>query len=163
MSNTDKNKAMINFLQSCPTIQANPLFFNFGNVENDANQINVDGTDISLNKTFIDGSELKRYTFNIDSCKSLTSNPVIDGLSAENVDELSEVQELIDWINAEGKAQNYPDFGDCCSVDSMKCLTLEPMLLGVDKEQTPHIAIYRVSVQVDYIDTSDVLWNNIGG
>ena len=159
MSTVDKNQAMIDFLQSCPTIQKNPLFFNFGNVENNANQINTQATDVSLHKTFIDGSELKRYTFNIDSCKSLTPNPVIDGLSAENVDELSEVQELIDWINAEGEAQNYPDFGDCCFVDSMKCLTEEPMLLGVDKEQNPPIAIYRVSVQIDYIDTSKVIWN----
>jgi hypothetical protein len=89
----------------------------------------------------------------------LTPNPVIDGLSAENVDELNEVQELIDWINAEGDAENYPDFGDRCYVDSMKCLTAEPVLLGVDKEQNPPIAIYRVSVQIDYIDTTKVIWN----
>jgi len=159
MSRIDKNQSMLTFLQNCPTIQNNPLFFNFGNVENNANQINVDGSDVSLHKTFIDGSEAKRYTFNIDSCKSLTPNPVIDGLSAENVDELNEVQELIDWINAEGDAENYPDFGDRCYVDSMKCLTAEPVLLGVDKEQNPPIAIYRVSVQIDYIDTTKVIWN----
>lgn len=163
MSTVDKNQAMIDFLQSCPTIQNNPLFFNFGNVENNANQINTQATDVSLHKTFIDGSEAKRYTFNIDSCKSLTPNQVVDGLSAENVDELREVQELIDWINAEGKALNYPDFGNLCDVDSMKCLTEEPMLLGVDKEQNPPIAIYRVSVQIDYTDRTDVLWNNTGG
>lgn len=159
MASVDKNNAMLEFLQTCPVVQNNPLYFNFGNIEDNANQVSVDASDISLHKTFIDGSELKRYTFNIDSCKSATYNPVVDGLSAENVDELDEVQALNDWINAEGEAKNYPDFGDCCFIDSMKCLTEEPMLLGIDKEQNPPIAIYRVSILIEYVDTSKVIWN----
>ena len=154
-----KNQAMIDFLQTCPTIQSNPLFFNFGQAEDNANQINTEATDVSLHHTYIDGSELKRYTFNIDSCRSATYNPVIDGLSAENVDELDEVQAIIDWINAEGKALNFPDFGDKCLVEEMKCLTEEPLLLGVDKEKNPPVAIYRVSIQIDYVDTTNVIWN----
>lgn len=155
----NKYQSMIDFLQECPAIKDNPLFFNFGKAEENANQINIEATDVSLHKTFIDGSELKRYTFNIDSCKSATYNPVLDGLSAENVEELGEVQDIIDWINAEGKAQNFPDFGDKCFVEEMKCLTEEPMLVGVDKDKNPPIAVYRVSIQVDYVDTTDVIWN----
>lgn len=155
----DKNNSFIAFLQSCPVIRSNPLFFNFGNVENDAHQVNVSFDDTALQKPYVDGSVLKRYTVYIDSFKSITTNPVISGYSAENVEDLYEVQQLLDWIIEQADNNNYPDFGSNCIIDGMTSLTAKPNLLGVDDSLNPPMAIYRITIQIDYIDNSKRLWS----
>lgn len=155
----DKNQAVITFLQSCPIIQNNPLFFNFGNVEDNAHQINVSFDDTTLHSPYIDGSVLKRYTIYIDSFKSITANPVVSGYSAENVDDMYTVQQLLDWVVEQADLRNYPNFGDECIIDDMKPLTSKPNLIGVDDSLNPPIAVYRITIQIDYIDNSKRLWS----
>ena len=41
----------------------------------------------------------------------------------------------------------------------MATLTTKPELLGVDNEVNPPLAVYRISIQIDYIDTSKRIWN----
>ena len=154
----DKNQAVTNFLKQYSDINNNPLFFNFGDIENDAYQVNVSYNDASLNKKYVDGSELRRYTIYIDSFKSVSTTPVIVGRSAENLDDMQEVQDLLDWIVEQAENQNYPEF-DGCIIDSMATLSTEPELLGVDATLNPPIAIYRITVRIDYIDFSKRLWS----
>lgn len=155
----DKNRSFIDFLQDCPVIKNNPMFFNFGTAENSTTQVNIESNDTALNHKHIDGSEMKRYTCSVDSCKSITYLPVVGDLSAENIDDFKEVQDLLDWINEQGELENYPDFGDKCSIEEMKSITEEPVLIGVNQEVQPPIAVYRVTIQIDYLDTSKVIWN----
>ena len=72
----DKSRAVLSFLQACPEISATPLFFNFGNVEDNAHQAIINSDDVALHTPFIDGSVAKRFTFSIDSFKSVAYNPV---------------------------------------------------------------------------------------
>lgn len=155
----NKNEAFLTFLQTCPTIQNNPMFFNFGTAEDSSTQVNIESNDVSLNHKHIDGSELKRYTCSVDSCKSITYLPVVGDLSAENVDDFKEVQDLLDWLNEQGERENFPDFGDKCMIESMKSVTEEPMFMGVNQDTEPPIAVYRVTIQIDYLDISKVIWN----
>lgn len=159
MAVTDKYQAIVNFLKTSPTIEANPLFFNFGTVEDGAHQTSTRADDASLNRVYIDGSVLKRYTFLVDSFKSVAYNPVITNLSDENLEDLAEVQSLLDWVNEMGDAGTFPEFGDKCTIESMRTLTSKPELMGVDTTLTPPMAIYRTSIQIDYIDYSKKLWN----
>lgn len=152
-----KHQVMLEFLQTCPSIRDNPLFFNFGKVENNAHQANMQSDDVSLHRPYIDGTELKRYTFSLDSFKSVAYNPVIQGFSDENMEEFAEVQSLIDWINEQDELRNYPAFEDC-SIDKMRTLSTKPVLVGVDTTLTPPIAVYRISIQIDYLDTSKQVW-----
>ena len=155
----DKNQSMIDFLQTCDVIKRNPLFFNFGNIEENAHLANTKSDDVSLHKPFVDGSVAKRYTFSIDSFKSVANIPVVQGHSDENLSDLQEVQELLDWINEQDDLQQFPDFGSDCIVEKMTTLTTKPELVGVDSSMNPPMAVYRISIQIDYLDNSKKLWN----
>ena len=155
----DKNQVVTTFLSTYSDINNNALFFNFGDIENNAHQVNVSYNDISLNQKYVDGSELRRYTIRIDSFKSVSTTPVLAGMSAENIDDMQEVQDLLDWIDAQARAHNYPDFGEDYIIDNMEVLSNEPQLVGIDNSLNPPIAVYRVTVRIDYIDKSNRLWS----
>lgn len=153
----NKHEAMLTFLQTCPSIRQNPLFFNFGTVENGAHQANMRSDDVSMHKPYIDGTELKRYTFQLDSFKSVAYNPIVPGLPDENMEDFADVQSLIDWITEQDEAKNYPAF-DNCVIDKMQSLSTKPVLVGVDTTLSPPTAVYRISIQIDYLDTSKQVW-----
>lgn len=156
----DKNKAIIDYLIQCPQILNSPLYFNFINAENDTAQIITTAEDISVRRTYIDGSRPRRFTFNILLFKTIADIAIVKaaGYDNENVDDMSDVQDLIDWINEQSEAHNYPDFGEDCIVDDIQTTTATPRLDGVNTEITPPLAMYTVSIIVDYIDISRKLW-----
>lgn len=164
MANIDKNQAVIDYLLTCPQIQANPLYFNFLNAKDGNKQLITSGNDKTMNKPYIDGSVLKRYTFTIIDYRSLTYDAIVKPLGTsedyanENVEEAFDVQGVIDWISEQNDLRNFPNFGDTCEVDEIKTLTENPNLNGVDTSITPALAKYSMSIQVDYIDKSKVIW-----
>jgi len=158
----DKNQAVIDFLLECPQIANNPLFFNVINAKDNDKQIITQSNEKSLNQTFIDGSVKKRFTFTIIDFRSVIYQPLpkVEGYTSENVEEMFDVQGIIDWVNAQADEQNYPDFGNDCQIDSMQTTSENPNLNGVDTSVSPALAKYSMSIQIDYIDTSKVIWNN---
>lgn len=166
---SDKNQAVIDFLFNCPTINANPLFFNFLNAKDNSKQLITMANDVSLNRKFVDGGVLKRYTFTIVDFRSIVyqavpRNTVIPGTTtytdyvSENVEEMNMVQGIMDWINEQGEAQNFPDFGSDCIIEEMKTTSENPNLNGVDTSSSPPLAKYSMSIQIDYIDKSKAVW-----
>lgn len=160
MANIDKNQAIIDFLITCPYIRDNPLFFNFLNAKDDNKQLVVTGNEKSLNVKYIDGSERKRFTFTIIDYKSIAYQAVVKsgGYVNENVQEIFETQALMDWINEQERLHNYPNFGTECIIEEMRTLTENPNLNGVDTSASPALAKYSMSIQIDYIDTNNILW-----
>ena len=156
----DKNQAVIEFLQNCPPIKDNPMFFNFINAKDNNKQIVTMANDKALNRPYIDGSVSKRYTFTIMDYKSVSYNAIakLVGYPDENVEEFLQVQEIIDWITEQNELKNYPDFGADCMIEEMIALTENPSLNGVDTSVQPALAKYSVSIQIDYIDFSKQLW-----
>lgn len=156
----DKNQAIIEYLLRCPAINGNPLYFNFVNEEDDSQQVVTTSNDVLLNRPYIDGSVLKRYTFNIIVFKSVTNNAVVSSIATynENVEELADVQSLIDWINEQNDLRNFPDFGTDCRIDSIFSTTENPNLDGINTNTMPMLAMYSVSIQIDYLDVSKVVW-----
>lgn len=160
MANIDKNQAVIDFLITCPYIRDNPLFFNFLNAKDDNKQLVVTGNEKSMNVKYIDGSEKKRFTFTIIDYKSIAYQAVVKqaGYVNENVQEVFETQALIDWIADQNDSHNYPNFGQDCIIEEMRTLTDNPNLNGVDTSVSPALAKYSISIQIDYVDTSKILW-----
>lgn len=157
----DKNIAMIKFLLECPTIQENPLFFNFAD-EEDGNNHFITEKD-SVKRRFIDGSVQKQYTFSIASYSSVSHNALVkedeELLINENIENMAKVQAILDWINEQAEARNFPDFGQTCEVDDMETLTTDPDIDGIDTSVNPPIARYSVGVKVSYLDNSKLIWN----
>jgi len=158
----DKNKAVIDFLLNCPTIAASPVFFNFLNAQDENKQIIMQANDKLLNKTFIDGSIAKRFTFSIIDFRSVAYQPIprASGYSSENVEELFDVQGIMDWVNEQADLENYPDFGDTCFIDNMTTTADNPNLDGVDTGVTPALAKYSMTIRIDYVDKTKSIWTN---
>ena len=156
----DKNKAIVDFIMRCPYIQSNPLFYNFGKVEADNKQLITLANDIRTNTAFIDGSVKKRYTFTIIDYKSVSNVALVnrEGAVNENIETAFEAQQLIDWVEEQAEAYNYPDFGEDCTVEDMKVVTDQPNLNGIDRAVTPALAKYSISIRIDYIDYSKTVW-----
>ena len=157
----DRNQAVINFLLTCPTISRNPLYFNLVKGENNTNQILTSTEDRRLNTRYIDGSVGRRYVFTFITIKSMTDTAVINqtGYLNENVEDLSEVQAIADWIAEQRDLHNYPNFGEDCLVDDIYTTTDSPRLDGINTQVVPPLAMYSLSIQIDYLDRSKVLWN----
>ena len=157
----DKNQAIIEYLSTCPTIANNKLFFNFAEEGNNSNQIVVSGDDVVLNKPFVDGSVLKRYTFTLLIYKSVSYNPVVkmEGYPDENVGDLSDVQTLLDWIVEQNEQLVFPNFGEQCIIESVEPQTNKPILSGVATNVQPPLAQYSIVVRVTYLDKSKRIWN----
>jgi len=156
----DKNQAIIDYLIQCPYIQNSPLYFNLVNARNDDVQIITSSEDVTTRTPYIDGSIPKKYTFTLITFKSITDMAVVKDSQHvnENVDDLADVQSLLDWIHEQEDAHNYPDFGDDCYIDDIQTTTDEPQFDGINDELTPPLAMYSISIIVNYIDTHKVLW-----
>ena len=162
MSEIDKNQAVIDYLNTCPSIAENPLFFNFANAKDENKQISVKSSDKNKNRQYIDGSVEKQFAFTIYDFKSISYNAIvtIPGFSNENVDELKTIQGIIDWVTEQNEIQNFPNFGDMCIIDSIYTTTENPDLVGVDKTVSPQVAVYAITINVDYLDISKKVWQN---
>jgi len=160
MANIDKNQAVIDFLIQCPQIASNPLFFNLINAKDNNKQIITSANDKATDKKYIDGSVLKRYSFTVIDFKSITYNAIVKqaGYSNENVDDLLDVQAIVDWITEKADAREYPNFGDKCLIEDMRVLTDSPNLNGIDNSVKPSLAKYSFTIQIDYLDTSKIIW-----
>jgi len=154
-----KEKAVIDFLCTCPAIQSNPLFFNFINAKDDNKQIVTMGNDKNINRPYIDGSVMKRYSFTLIDYRSVSYQAIVktQGYTNENVQEYADIQEIIDWIGEQEEAKVYPNFGSKCQIEEMRVVTDNPVLNGVDTQLKPALAKYSFTIQIDYIDNSKVI------
>lgn len=159
MANVDKNQAVIDFLLTCPAIRDSYLFFNFTQADDNNKQILTLANEKALHKQYIDGTVNKQYTFTLIDFKAVTPKPIVEGRVDENVDDMVQVQEIIDWVTEQADLGNYPDFGTTCVIEDMRALTDNPNLNGIDSNIAPALAKYSVSIQIDYLDTSKKLWN----
>ena len=162
MSNVDKNQAIIDYLNTCPSIANNPQFFNFANAKDGNKQISVKSSDKGRNKPYIDGTVEKRFAFTIYDFRSASFNPLVikSGFNNENVDELNDIQGIIDWVTEQNEMRKFPDFGSKCIIDSIYTTTENPDLAGVDKSVSPQVAVYTITINVDYLDISKKVWQN---
>ena len=157
----DKNKATLTFLQDCPVIKDNPLFFNFGNVRNNDCQYITTSNDTALDKRFIDGSKLRRFIFTLATFRSISDNEIVkdDSVDNENVEDLFELQSIIDWVNEQGENEEYPDFGQDMQIEEMVTTTDIPRFDGVDTSVSPALAMYSMTIRIDYIDYTKTIWS----
>ena len=156
----DKNQAVINYILQCPQIQNTALYFNFINAKDNTAQILTSANDRYTEKPDITGAVEKQYTFTIMVFKSITDDAIVklEGFAHENVEELSYIQALIDWIKEQEELRNYPDFGEDCEIDEILTTTDNPSFDGIDDQVSPPLAVYSISIQIKYIDKSKMIW-----
>ncbi len=156
----DKNKSILDFIAQYDGISSNPIFVNFINAKDDDVQFLTSSNDVSINRAFVDGSIMKRYTFSIVITKSITDLAIAKDLMLnENIDDLANIQAFMDWINKQGENHIYPDFGEHCVIEEMHTTSENPSLDGINTEVSPALALYSMEIEIDYIDYSKVIWS----
>lgn len=159
----DKNQAVIDYLIQCPQIAGNSFFFNAIEAKDDNKQFVTLADDRALQKPYIDGSILKRFTFTIIDYKSVTYQAIVKipggAYKNENVADVFNTQAIIDWISEQDEKHNYPDFGSSCVVEHIQTATENPNLNGIDTSATPALAKYSIAIQIDYMDYSKAIWH----
>ena len=160
MSGVDKNQVVTEYLFDCPQIYSSKLFFNYINAKDDTIQMITSANDKIIHAQYIDGSVLKRYTLNLIVFKSISYNPVVKmaGYPDENMDDMLDVQGIIDWVEEQNENRNFPDFGEDCIVESIETLTDNPELDGVNDDISPGLVQYSISIRIEYLDKSKVIW-----
>ncbi len=156
----DKNQAVIDYLLECTDVNDSPVYFNLINAEDNAIQIITTAEDKATQRAYIDGSVRKMFTFNLVIFKSISDMEIvkIDGYANENVDELRDVQKLIDWVHEQNDLRNFPNFGESCVIDSIDTTTDVPRFDGINTEINPPLAMYSVSITIDYVDESKIIY-----
>lgn len=147
----DKNKILINYMRQCPQIDY--MYAVFSREEDNA-KLFEPVTEDDYIRTFIDGGKLKRASFIISNYVSYTTAPVSSNeeVSHENLLELEEMQEIIDWFKAKAKNREYPEFGDNIQIEDMFSVYDSPNLIGVDDSMSPPIAKYTLGFVIEYIE-----------
>ena len=166
MTAIDKNQATIDFIITYSGISTSPIFVNFIDAKDNDIQFITDDNETSLNKEFVDGSVMKRYTFSLLITRSIanfaivTAQPSIGAtLSNENIDDLADIQKFMDWINEQGESHNFPDFGKNCIIEEMRTTTDNPSIEGFNTEVNPVLCMYGIEIVIDYIDYTKVIWS----
>lgn len=156
----NKNQAVIDYLITCEDIADSPLYFNLINAEDNSIQIQTQAEDKAMSRPFIDGSVPKRFTFNLITFKSISDAELVKapGYNNENVEELQDVQKLIDWIQEQEELRNYPDFGEACIIESIDTTTDEPRFEGINSNMNPPLAMYVISIIINYVDETKVIY-----
>ena len=156
----DKNKATLDFIATYTGMSTSPIFVNFMNAKDDDVQFLTESNDKALNQTFIDGSVMKRYTFSLIITKSVTDMPIAkDIMTNENIEDIADLQNFMDWVNAQGENHIFPNFGEDCVIEEMHTTSENPDLTGINTEVSPALALYSMEIRIDYIDYSKVIWS----
>ena len=160
----DKNKAVINYLLQCSDIANSPLYFNLIDAKDNTIQIISRAEDKYTSRPFVDGTVQKQFTFTLLTFRSISDLEIVKPIGTEefpneNVEELNAVQALIDWVQEQNDLKNFPDFGEECMIESIDTTTDNPIFDGIDSQANPPIAIYRIVIVIEYIDTRKQIYN----
>jgi hypothetical protein len=82
-----------------------------------------------------------------------------DIMANENIDDLADIQNFMDWVNEQGDNHIYPNFGENCVIEEMHTTSENPSLDGINDEVSPALALYSMEIGIDYIDYSKVIWS----
>ncbi len=107
-----RHESMFQFMKQYPNIDK--LFsFNFHEVELNSSAFRV--IDEESVKKDIFGDETVLYKFSIAENKGYTTDP----FSMENIDNLNEIDNFIEWVKEQDRRYNFPDLGEGYAVESI--------------------------------------------
>lgn len=121
----DRNKAVMEYLQSCPALT--DLFFQFGDGKNGSTGFSATSNDY-VAEEYIDGSCSRWYDFAIIKFAPANTYPN-DPVNAES---LFDLESVTDWIDEQSEAQNYPDFGKKCCIQDIYTVPNSTVVAGRD-------------------------------
>ena len=137
----NKNTAMLEYLRQYPGLQSF-LYFNsmVDQIGNTAVQTVYGET---WETRYVRGHGIKQWDFAVVKIAQADT-----GTSDINVDETQDVQDFMDWIDAQNSAENFPDFspGEVLSIENLQNM---PNFAGIDNNEGT--AKYMFQCRVRYL------------
>lgn len=138
--NTSIHNALWEWFAQCASITK--LFFNFSGTEDEATVISTAG-DIVLG-TYIDGSQRRRYSFELIRYLPATFKPNDPG----NIAMMEDVEAIIEWVHEQAASGNLPAFPTGCAVEEISVLD---EYAGSVVGQDDNMAKYMIPFAIDYM------------
>ena len=171
MSSIDLNKRILDYIYDCPVVEKNPMYFCVAEEKDNNNQLQPTGDGPQDAIKFIDGTVERTYRAEILMYKSVAYNPIVteevgtsgkripsDLYPNENLEDMVDGQELIDWIEEQNENRHFPNFGEYCIIESVETTSNRPVLNGVNPSLEQPLAQYSVGLKIQYLDISKQIW-----
>ena len=144
----------INFLLECEYISKNKLFLNAISGDINAIQIVTSEIDRKQDKEFVDGSVLHKVLFTVFDYKSISFNQLVRTMleNNENINDLEDTQNIVDFIVEQEKQRNYPDFGSDYEVEKIEPTYLTPTTPSIDSTGQNPLAKYSIPIVCHVMD-----------
>lgn len=136
---SNKHRAVWDWLLTCPLI--GDLFFNMANPK-------PGGTALvpseSVTDEYIDGSEVRQYNVALTRFQAFSSDPN----DMANIEAVTDLEELGDWVTAQVRRGNLPAFPENCRITDIRVLPNESgYMVAQDFSQ----AKYMIQFRIEYI------------
>lgn len=118
------------------------LFFNFSGAKDSDTVISTSG-DIAL-ESFIDGSERRRYSFELIRYLPATFKANDPG----NIDMLEDVEAIVEWARTQAANGKLPAFPEGCTAEELIVLD---EYAGYADAQDGNMAKYMIPFAIDYV------------
>lgn len=140
------HQAVYDLISTCPLVGYD-MYFNFidqGN--NDCNTSLLSTSYGDLIQKYVDGDRLMRISYEIRQVKPLAVN----SNTIQNVEQLELVQQFMNWINEQGKNNNFPDFGDRKTIQKMG--TSDGVVMPTLASYYDNTALYAFPFEIIYVE-----------
>lgn len=144
----NKFEAVMDFISSSPYAGQDTYLNYVTDEKNDDNTAVLTSGHGKVVTHYVDGTDLISLAFEIRQIKPHSK----DSNVYANTDAMQEVQRFMDWINQQGKAKSFPDFGSNCRVQSMATpkTAKTPSLIGLTEAEDA--AIYAFPIEILYLE-----------
>lgn len=148
----------LKWLLNSDYIRGNKLFLNAVEAKDNNIQIVTQQITRSQDKEYVDGSVLHRIVFTIFDFKSISFNQLVKTMveNAENVVDLLEAGQIIDYVEQRNKEKDFPDFGKDFEVQRIYSEYESPSTPSVDG--TAQLAKYSIPIVCEVLDLRECLF-----
>lgn len=116
----DKHTAVRDWLRGYSGFER--LFFNFGTVGDKSTHLIPTASDYIFKKDIL-GTAVRHYDFAVIAFNNI-DDITADG--TENLIDFNRMQDFSDWLARQNTLRNFPDLGEKCEVEEIKCLQNAP-------------------------------------
>lgn len=148
----------LKWLLNSDYIRGNKLFLNAVEAKDNNIQIVTQQITRSQDKEYVDGSVLHRIVFTAFDFKSISFNQLVKTMveNAENVVDLLEAGQIIDYVEQKNKEKDFPDFGKDFEVQRIYSEYGSPSTPSVDG--TAQLAKYSIPIVCEVLDLRECLF-----
>lgn len=148
----------LKWLLNSDYIRGNKLFLNAVEAKDNNIQIVTQQITRSQDKEYVDGSVLHRIVFTVFDFKSISFNQLVKTMveNAENVVDLLEAGQIIDYVEQRNKEKDFPDFGKDFEVQRIYSEYGSPSTPSVDG--TAQLAKYSIPIVCEVLDLRECLF-----